>query len=136
MVGRRRGGTPHSVTHYRHHDQTDAVAVRGVAAGGPVGPGQLRPAGLEPPAHVPGGGLAHAPLPAGVVRLLLSGHRGIPGRHLQRLWRSSEGAAGADQGGEGGPEEEGAEDVGPDQDRSAPGSGAGWRVRAAMMKAV
>lgn len=93
------------------HDKTSGVAARRVGGGGSLGFGLLRPAGPEPASDLQRGGLADAAVPAGVIRLLLAGHGGLPAGHLQRLRRGGQGAAGADPGGQSGLEEKGLKDV-------------------------
>ncbi len=87
------------------------MAVRCVGGGSSLGFGHLRPVGPEPPADVQGGRLADAPVPAGVVRLLLPGHGGIQSGHLQWLRGGSERAPGADKRSQRGLEEKGFKDV-------------------------
>lgn len=87
------------------------MAVRCVAGGRSLGFGQFRPVGPEPTADLQRGCLADAPLSAGVFWLLLTGHSGIQGGHLQRLRGGGERAARADKRSQRGLEEKGLKDV-------------------------
>lgn len=59
------------------------MAVRRFAGGRSLGFGHVRPVGPESAADVPRGRLADAAVPAGVFWLLLPGHGGVQGGHVQ-----------------------------------------------------
>ena len=73
----------------QHHDQAFGVGVRCIASLRSLGIYHVRHPEDEHPSDLQGGRLAHAPLPAGHVR--------VQSGHLQRLRRRSQGTTGADQ---------------------------------------
>lgn len=100
----------------RHDDKTPGVAVRCVADRRRLGSGHFRPVGPEFAQDVQRSRVADASVPAGVIRLLLAGHGGIQGGHLQWLRGGRQRAAAADRRSQSGPEEEGFENVNAAQD--------------------
>lgn len=67
----------------RQYDKTPGVAIRCVADRRRLGSGHFRLVGPELAQDLQRSRLADAPVPAGVVRLLLAGHGGIQGGYLQ-----------------------------------------------------